>query len=455
MIELYQSDSINEIINIDQLGDTIDAIECIPSDDPQVLLFLTGISKVEFAESVPELPVEEQNALIKSLIDHPAINQNILEKIQLWDILRLPEKKKLLNRVYDALIVPRSELHHQARQWTESNVFSNLFDGVNEHTIRDTLGELFKYSPILEALKPLFEKNTKPFFSSSTGPAVLTPNRLKTAALVYDQVWSPTNLLVPPEIRFFAATAAEKSPNGLAVALEMIMNEYPALLDSSNLVYSGYNADESLPTAKKQNLLNYRRLSAVTKISEGCYSTHGLLVEPMMSVSEQDKPSSAVGPKVDVVQAILSNLNIVDEKSLKWDQVIEFRHDADSIKKLRKLFRWVDQELTQHSPEFVEDMLAMRIHEYEWALKKHGIATVTGVLSSILSSKTIALLGGAASVGSLIGIPSAALFAGAGIMIGKVIVGLKDNYISAQDLHEQHADIAFISDIKNLGHNNE
>src|SRR5262249_21489713 len=86
----------------------------------------------------------------------------------------------------------------------------------------------------------------------------------------------------------------------------------------------------------------------------------------------------------EVLMAAITNIALVDEKNLQWRQVLEFRKDSEARNKYRRFIRWINLELRSSSPDEVKDLIATRLEDYEWALKKHGIKNTLGTLSCIL-----------------------------------------------------------------------
>lgn len=78
------------------------------------------------------------------------------------------------------------------------------------------------------------------------------------------------------------------------------------------------------------------------------------------------------------------------EEKLDWEQVIEIRNDKKSIKKLKKLKNWCTIELFGKSRDEVNATLEEALDDYKQALKKHGILTFSGGISTVFSiSETI------------------------------------------------------------------
>jgi len=85
------------------------------------------------------------------------------------------------------------------------------------------------------------------------------------------------------------------------------------------------------------------------------------------------------------VEVCLDFVPVVVDSKLSWAQVLELRHDKDAQTKLRRLRRWFDLDLRKKEPEVVRSQIAKRLDDYEWALRKHGIETTIGGMTSVIS----------------------------------------------------------------------
>jgi hypothetical protein len=148
-----------------------------------------------------------------------------------------------------------------------------------------------------------------------------------------------------------------------------------------------------------------------------------------------------------VIVTTLRDIPVVVEKHLSWQQVIDFRRDAQARKDLRRLTHWLDSEMVGKSHSFIIDEIGVRRERYEDALRRHGIETVLGALSATLDSRV--LLGGAAAVSALSYAvdPSWSLAAGASIVVGKVAVHVAESLLAARAIaNERFGEIAFVVD---------
>lgn len=84
----------------------------------------------------------------------------------------------------------------------------------------------------------------------------------------------------------------------------------------------------------------------------------------------------------------LSDIPIMVEENLEWEQVMEMRSDSNSIKKVHRFRRWVDTELEGKEKSEIIQSFEEALDDYKYALKKHGIMTAIGGLTTILSASS-------------------------------------------------------------------
>ncbi len=78
---------------------------------------------------------------------------------------------------------------------------------------------------------------------------------------------------------------------------------------------------------------------------------------------------------------------IVEDK-LTWDQVLEIRKDKGALKKIKRFNNWTTLELTNKNESEITAILEKNLDDYSWALKKHGIQTTIGAISTVQSIST-------------------------------------------------------------------
>jgi hypothetical protein len=151
--------------------------------------------------------------------------------------------------------------------------------------------------------------------------------------------------------------------------------------------------------------------------------------------------------------AAISNIAMVDEKSLDWNQVIEFRKDADTRMKYRRLVRWIDNELKEKKPEEIEDLIALRLDDYQWALKKHGVKLSLGTLSCLLDPKFLGAVSATVAAAGFAGGGLWAALAGASLTVGQAVVTFGTQLVDTLDeRRKDNYEVAYVHQLqKRLG----
>ena len=116
------------------------------------------------------------------------------------------------------------------------------------------------------------------------------------------------------------------------------------------------------------------------------------------------------------VSATLAGMPIVKVEGASWEQILEFRNDPDSKRRLHLLRLNLTRDYVGRTHSQIEAAIELGIHEHKRAAKKHGFELLVGSMQTACDTKE--LLGSAglgAIVGSLIGTP---LSATVGALIG-------------------------------------
>lgn len=249
------------------------------------------------------------------------------------------------------------------------------------------------------------------------GETVAFSPKPKTAALGYDRVWCPrlADHLVPDPIRFWGGTLADRCGSTAFLAvMEMaapgsVTTRDPETgMHSANIRWSWRELVESFST------------------------THGTpAVAIYSSISKRDLDYQ-VGNHQTLI-ATISNLGLVDEGQLSWEQVTEFRKDQQARGKYRRLLHWLDKEMVGKPQAFIDDEVAEKLEGYEWALNKHGIESVLGTISEALDGKY--LVGASSVTGSftLAGHPTLGVLVGGALIAGRVTVKLAQAMLDLAD----------------------
>jgi hypothetical protein len=282
-----------------------------------------------------------------------------------------------------------------------------------------------------------------PIEQSETG--VIAWEAPKTAALCFDRVWTGEADHVPEGIRFFNGTWDE-----IVVALALAGASAASQLETPEI--------QKLDPKTRQDL---RRLVDVLlgstqilkeRIPPGEDAFIGItrvLSEsvnvPALYPRSRDQLPYSEG-RDEVILCTMRDLEVVDEKALTWDQVVEFRRDKESRKKYRRLVHWLDKEMVGKTPNFIRDEIAEKLDAYSQALEKHGIKTVTGALSTLLKADKL-LFAAAAGIALSKVDPFAGLCVASGTLIAKTAIEVVKSRLALADT-KLGAEIAFVHDVK-------
>ncbi|MEK6736293.1 MAG: hypothetical protein AABY47_06965 [Pseudomonadota bacterium] len=198
--------------------------------------------------------------------------------------------------------------------------------------------------------------------TSSERIIIAAPSEQKTMALLFDKVWFPRTAglekpdhcyseyyLVPPskEIMFFT---------------EKEILEYQNFILSVGSVGKGeWRCGEEYFLFLNKNL----RVLANLYRSLGYEVFHTYRFYELWNLRERNAESSNL-----LYEVAIDKIAIIDESRLSWDQVMEFREDNDSIKKLRNFKLWVEEAISVASKEQASDLLEQKLEDYRLGNKK-------------------------------------------------------------------------------------
>jgi hypothetical protein len=82
--------------------------------------------------------------------------------------------------------------------------------------------------------------------------------------------------------------------------------------------------------------------------------------------------------------AALSNLPLVDTTQVGWEEILEFKRDPEAVRKYRDLKLWLHYALKAESIDHATNLIAQKIEDYAWSLRKHGLKRRSGHLRKSL-----------------------------------------------------------------------
>lgn len=286
-------------------------------------------------------------------------------------------------------------------------------------------------SYLAEELKEFSHKVTLPQSGESLAISLLTP---KIAALAHDRVLQlyPLAFGMPKEIVAYCGTLFEE------------FFYYGSLLTH----IAERRKVLPPPPLMEDHDIQLRAGFALRSISSEIYNTFGLnstIYYDTRADYTADYPS---GPQ-QVLTTALENIAMVEESSLSWEQVLEFRQDIESRAKYRRLVRWIDNELKTKSPSEILDIIAIRLDDYQWGLKKHGVKTVLGSLSCVLDPKFLASAAAVVGASTLAGGELWAALSTTTLTVGRAALSFGKSYIDSLDeRRKDNYEVAYIHDIK-------
>jgi hypothetical protein len=277
---------------------------------------------------------------------------------------------------------------------------------------------------------------SKPILPTPTETLALTFDQPKIAALSFDRIYGPSFEDAPPDdLRFYGATKFELEFLATLVAIK-IGREYNLDVSSS---YSKEPSEINKKTPKVQNLTNFARRIEL-----------GLSRTPTLIFGDNEQMEAELPPGAQAVLATaLKDVALVSEDHLSWSQVLEFRQDTEARKKYRRFINWLDKEIEAKGSNAIIDTLAVRMDDYEWALKKHGIHTTLGTISCLLDPKYLIGISAATAASSLTTSEVWTAVAGTSLVVGKAIVSASTLYIEGMEKRRKdNYEVAYLYEIK-------
>ena len=287
-------------------------------------------------------------------------------------------------------------------------------------------------------LSPVFNSDMqRPRFPGANESIAISLNSPKIAALAFDKILKlmPYGRLTPDEVSFSCSSMFEQLLMCVAV-LKHIAKKRGLISDGSEVSYE--QAQENIQLFVR--LLSEDIGNVLGRVPTAYYDSYGAFAGEYTD-----------GPQ-HVIYATLHDIPTVSESQLEWEQVLEFRNDIDARLKYRRLVRWLGDELKAKTASEVQDSLLIKLDDYEWGLKKHGIKTATGTLSCVLDPAFLSatsVVAGAAGVacGPLLG-----ALAGVGIVFGKALVSFGEQYVDSFDNRRgTNFEVAYIRDVIKKG----
>ena len=281
------------------------------------------------------------------------------------------------------------------------------------------------------------KRSGKPIYPKPGESLALSVMRPKVAALAFDRVHRMPVATdpVPEELGFYCATLPE-------------ITTWCAVLMHSAASGAGIDVpDLEPPPGTDVGANEARNLRWLCSEFSSILRTTPTIFYAHAQTQQRDFPH---GP-CQVLMATISDCNLVDEKTLTWEQVLEFRRDDEARTKYRRLVRWIDTELKTHSPVEMRDLLAIRLDDYKWAMRKHGLKALIGTLSCLLDPKFLGGASAAVAAAAVTGGGAWAALAGGSLSLGRALVSFGSAYVdSVDDRRKENYEIAYLYEVQKL-----
>lgn len=288
--------------------------------------------------------------------------------------------------------------------------------------------------------------------------AVITTENVKSAALLFDRVWTPYMKDVPEEIGFFGNSNLEVDLWS-CIRISDIASGYiddrdlrdKIVLNSRSMlgiILAGEVLKSKEKIIHKSYNSQYPFTTFIHQISILLNSKYNLNIKTLFPSRDDYELEYSPGDH-RVLFACLKDVALPDEKELAWEQILEIRKDKVSKERLRKLIHWLDKEMVGKSTSFVKDEINQKLEEYEGALRKHGIKTLRGTVGKLLDYQNLVKAAVTFGVVSSLNIGIDPLLAATGYMLGKTAIEITDLYLDYKDLQiGPNSEISYLYELK-------
>lgn len=253
----------------------------------------------------------------------------------------------------------------------------------------------------------------------TTGETIATGFvRPKVTALFFDKVWIPKSLVntsfefsIPDEVLICEPEELRLNKGWLAgnyykrSRYKNTRIEPGELYISATFCNDSYYNELNIPQYKYSKNRNHAIMVSSKSFSKK-YKLHIFPVYHNLTEFERDveyfNMSLLNKPNVflnrDAFAICIQDFPSIIEEELSWEQVLDCRKDKRTIQQFRKFTTWATRTFSNASPEQIRETINNELDSYKTALKEHGIKTVVGSFSTIVS--------GASSIVSLLSNPS-------------------------------------------------
>jgi len=260
--------------------------------------------------------------------------------------------------------------------------------------------------------------------------AVPHPSSVKRAALLVDRIylpcWNPAGTAenfedVPLELTFGDPKIDQQTYDQTWIYAET--DAMP------------FEEDRLLEIYLRNPLLRYRNEFPQANIIPVNYE----IGTPLLPLGEQH-----------AYHGVFNNIPVVIEEKLTWLEVVEFRKDPEARRKYRDLHLWL-ASLKIDSEQQATDLIAQKLDDYRWSIKKHGLATSIETISSLVSlSAIVPPMGGLAADAMQLD-PVLGAIAGGSLAVTGATAWVAKRLLNLEDIKRgKNREIAYLYDIQSL-----
>ena len=269
----------------------------------------------------------------------------------------------------------------------------------------------------------------------------VAPDDWLRGLLLFDRIWIPWSLAPPSPI----------SDKGSFCDYETDMEVLGRQLGqrTNELRSIGRKTEPNVDKMARGELFKSGLRRSIRYVAE-LYSKKGYNVIPLYGISEQFQAEFTPGLQI-AYEASFREISIVSPEPLTVEHVFDFREDAEAVRQYRSLHLWLHDGLKAESVEQATAIIFQKLEAYEWAIKKHGLKTVTGALSAILDSEALIAIAGGVSLAALLSGPIWAALVGGLLACSQSIVWVAKRQIDLEDTKRgQNSEVALFYTMKRV-----
>lgn len=277
----------------------------------------------------------------------------------------------------------------------------------------------------------------------------------KTTALFFDKLWIPDgyenydiNCNIPKEIRFrINKSLSMDIENKLKIHTSSFYSNPIPFIERDIYDFGGIKELENFKEYKGKRFFSSKsRNSGLSKVVVTFKKYFNIDIIPIylsptqFDIDFKEKKTRINNNENPVVIICTEQIPSILEEKLEWEQVVEFRCDKKAVEKLIRFRNWANIELLDCKKEVIISKFELALDEYKNALKKHGIETLAGGFSTVLTSSAMIL----ENIGEGINIQSSVGFS----VVAGLTVFTMEKYLSYKETRNNP--IAYIYDVFKL-----